>query len=49
MNLPLLLELLMRTAEDISEARACLEALVLTRREMIHVNVLLERGAEIEH
>ena len=50
MNLPLLLELMMRTAEDISAARACREALVLARREMIHVNVLLERGgAEIEH
>ena len=49
MNLPLLLELMMRTAEDISAARACREALVLARREMIHVNVLLEKGAEIEH
>ena len=49
MNLPLLLELMMRTAEDISAARACREALVLARQEMIHVNVLLERGAEIEH
>ena len=27
-----------------SIARACREALVLARREMIHVNVLLERG-----
>ena len=44
MNLPLLLELMMRTAEDISAARACREALELARREMIHVNVLLERG-----
>ena len=48
MNLPLLLELMMRTAEDISAARACRETLVLARQEMIHVNVLLERGAEIE-